>query len=129
MGKWVTIKGAHVYIEDDGSVTKGPKDFIKKVKTTNTVTHISTDGTVAKNSKVYVNKRLGKNKTGETPSGKKQIENWKLQEENKQLKDSWNKLKDSIDLELTKCPDNQVLTYMTIKNKIEELEQRNHINE
>lgn len=49
--------------------------------------------------------------------------------DNKQLKDSWNKLKDFIDLELTKCPDNQVLTYMTIKNKIEELEQRNHINE
>ena len=32
MGKWVTIKGAHVYIEDDGSITKGPKDFVKKVK-------------------------------------------------------------------------------------------------
>lgn len=30
MGKWVTIKGAHVYIEDDGSVSKGPKSFIKK---------------------------------------------------------------------------------------------------
>lgn len=35
MGKWVTIKGAHVYIEDDGTVTKGPKSFIKKTKTVN----------------------------------------------------------------------------------------------
>lgn len=33
MGKWVTIKGAHVYIEDDGSISKGPKSFIKKVNT------------------------------------------------------------------------------------------------
>lgn len=58
-----------------------------------------------------------------------EIQYWELQKENKQLKDSWNKLKDSIDLGLTKCPDNQVLTYMTIKNKIEDLERRNHINE
>lgn len=35
MGKWVTIKGAHVYIEDDGSVSKGPKSFIKRTKTVN----------------------------------------------------------------------------------------------
>ena len=35
MGKWVTIRGAHVYIEDDGTISKGPKalkekNYIKK---------------------------------------------------------------------------------------------------
>ena len=30
MGKWVTIKGAHVYIEDDGTITKGPKALKEK---------------------------------------------------------------------------------------------------
>ena len=29
MGKWVTIKGSHVYIEDDGTITKGSKKFVK----------------------------------------------------------------------------------------------------
>lgn len=30
MGKWVTIRGAHVYIENDGTISKGPKALKEK---------------------------------------------------------------------------------------------------
>ena len=58
MGKWVTIKGAHVYIEDDNTISKGPKDFIKKVNTEKETNNTSSVLNNRKNLVNYVKQQI-----------------------------------------------------------------------
>lgn len=51
MGKWVTIRGAHVYIENDGTISKGPKALKEKNNKSNSKNYIKTTQKALENGK------------------------------------------------------------------------------